>query len=461
MHARGLWIISAVLLNMVSAVWAADSVPVVTDPNATAPNALPLKQIQRFTNAISEIKEYYVEPVADDKLFSQAIRGMVSGLDPHSSYLDAQDLKELQDVTQGEYEGIGVEVMMDDGLLRVVTPLDGSPGQKAGIKPGDIIARIDKAAVKGMTLREAISKLKGKRGTKVRLTIIRQDAPEPLKMYVTRQNIHVKSVRSKLLDQHYAYIRVSSFQSGTQADLRKIITDLTRDSKGQLKGLILDLRNNPGGLLDSAIEATNLFLDSKKLLYDRLIVYTKGRVTASQFQAKATSTDVSNGLPMVVLINAGSASGAEIMAGALQDQKRAVVLGTKSFGKGSVQTVLPIDNESALKLTTAIYYTPAGRSIQAKGIEPDVVVEDLKIPEDKKQSQSWLYLKESDLEGHLGKSGEEEEKEKNKDKNPKEKRAPLSSAEALQGLGSLPSPKEDYQLQAAVNLLQALAALKK
>ncbi len=271
---------------------------------------------------------------------------------------------------------------------------------------------------------------------------------------MTRQIIQTRSVRTQVLAEEYAYVRIGLFQAGTQAELKKAIENLKREMKGKIKGFILDLRDNPGGSLDSAIESTNLFLDSKKLLYDRLIVYTKGRFTASQFQAKATSTDTLNALPMVVLINEGSASGAEIMAGALQDQKRAIILGTNSFGKGSVQTVLPLDNDSALKLTTAIYYTPAGRSIQAKGIQPDVIIEELDIANAKQSKQQpWIYLKESDLEGHLGNTGAVDE--------PKKAKQPETPTQEVSQFGELPKPTADYQLHEALNLLKALNVLRR
>jgi carboxyl-terminal processing protease len=416
--------------------------------------ALPLQQIQRFTNAIGAIKEYYVEPVKDDKLFSSAIRGMLSGLDPHSAYLDAQDLKELQDITLGEFGGIGLEVLPENGGLRIISPLDGSPGQKAGLKPGDLIVRVDQVSVKGMS--SPINKMRGKPGTKVSLTILRKGVQEPLVVTITRQIIKLKSVKNQLLDQQYGYIRISNFQAGTETDLKAAVATLKRQAGNKLKGVVLDLRNNPGGLLEPSIEVSNLFLDSKKLQYDRLIVYAKGRFPASQFQAKATSYDLLQGIPLVVLINEASASGAEIVAGALQDQKRAVVMGTNSFGKGSVQTVLPLDNQSALKLTTAIYYTPAGRSIQAKGIKPDIIVAELKMSDLKKTNKPWIELKEADLEGHLeNASGEDDTADAAAAASTSDKKDKVPEG----GIEQLPSPKTDYQLNEALNLLKGLNAI--
>jgi carboxyl-terminal processing protease len=413
--------------------------------------ALPLQQIQRFTNAIGAIKEYYVDVVKDDKLFDSAIRGMLAGLDPHSAYLDSQDLKDLQDVTLGEFGGIGVEVLPENGGLRIISPLDGSPGQRAGLKPGDLIVRVNQVPVKGMS--SPINKMRGKPGTKVILTVLRKGTPEPLVVSITRQIIHIKSVKSQLLDNQYGYIRISNFQAGTDTDLKTTIAGLKRQSSNKLKGVVLDLRNNPGGLLEPSIEVANLFLDSKKLKYDRLIVYAKGRFPAAQFQAKATSYDLLQGLPLVILINEASASGAEIVAGALQDQKRAVLMGTDSFGKGSVQTVLPLDDQSALKLTTAIYYTPAGRSIQAKGIQPDIVVPEFKMSDLKKPNKPWIELKESDLEGHLANTSDDGA-DADKDSKTAAKDQAVESS-----MDQLPSPKSDYQLNQALNLLKGLNAI--
>lgn len=362
-------------------------------------NALPNKQLQRFANTYLTIKSYYVEPVSDDKLFDGAIRGMVAGLDPHSSYLNAEDFKDLQDTANGEFNGLGMEVMQDDDFIRVVSPIDGTPAQKAGILPGDFIVKINGTLVKGMTLREAVSKMRGAPGTYVNLGILRKGAKHVLTIKVKREIIRVQSVKYRLLAKDYGYIRISLLQADSGMNLEAAFRKLKAQNGGPLKGLVLDLRNDPGGLLQAAIDVVNHFLDSKTLPNNHLIVYTRGRLANNQFSAQANGNDMLNGAPLAVLINGSSASGAEIIAGALQDYKRATIMGTRSFGKGSVQTVLPLDDDTALKLTTALYYTPLGRSIQAKGIEPDIIVLDHPINKNAKHPDDGL--KESDLLGHL------------------------------------------------------------
>jgi carboxyl-terminal processing protease len=420
---------------------------------------LPIKDVQRFTGAISAVKNYYVEPVTDNKLFENAIRGMLTGLDPHSSYLDEQDLRDLQDITTGEFGGLGIEVMMDDGFIQVISPLDDTPADKAGIKPGDMIVRINKEPVKGMSLRDAVTKMRGKKGTDIKLTIIRKGENVPLTFDLKREIILVKSVKSQLLDDAYGYIRVSNFQSTTGNDLTRQVTDLKEKAKGRLKGVVLDLRNNPGGLLDSAVDVTNTFLDSAKLGFNRLIVYTKGRLPDAQYQAHANSKDLLQGAPLVVLINEGSASGSEIVAGALQDYKRAVVMGTKSFGKGSVQTILPLDDNSAIKLTTALYYTPAGRSIQAKGIVPDVIVEELKLPKENKEKKLLDAFDEADLQHHLH-NGNGKKAEPADEATPLEMSEPEEETKApRKSSRELASPTTDFQLREALNLLKGLATV--
>ncbi|CAM4438647.1 MAG: putative CtpA-like serine protease [Legionellaceae bacterium] len=411
---------------------------------------VPVKDIQRFTAAISQIKNYYVETINDEKLFDEAIRGMLAGLDPHSSYLDEEDLKELQNVTKGEFSGLGLEVIPDNGALKVISPIDDTPAQRAGIQPGDLIIRINKEAINKMTLREAIVKMRGKPRTLVTLTILRKGETKPFKIKLIRELIAVKSVKKQILSKNYGYIRISSFQNNTESELIKAIKSLVYQSGDDLKGLILDLRNNPGGLLDSAIDVTNLFLDSPKLKFNKLIVYTKGRYPSSQYQAKATGEDILKEAPLVVLINEGSASGSEIVAGALQDHKRAIVMGMNSFGKGSVQTILPLDTKTALKLTTALYYTPAGRSIQARGIHPDIEVEELVVHSHNQQKHSPFTLKEADLKGHLNNHTKEiitkiVPEIKNEENN------------EVMPVASLPSLKTDFQLREAFNLLRAMA----
>lgn len=417
---------------------------IATDTAAT--KDIPIADIDRFTTAIQQIKEYYVEPVKDDALFDNAIRGMLAGLDPHSSYLDMAEYADLQSATQGEFGGLGIEVDMDNGWLRVVTPMDDTPAAKAGLKPGDLIIKIDHNPTDNMSLTDAVSQMRGPKGTPITLTIIRKGAKEPLQFKMVRQVIRVQSVKSKLLEPGYGYVRISQFQAPTASDLVTTIKNLEADNKAPLKGFVLDLRNNPGGLLDSAISVSDDFLDSKKMGDNKLIVYTKGRTPSSNFKANANSVDLLNGIPMIVLINAGSASAAEIVAGALQDHKRAIIMGKTSFGKGSVQTILPLDDTHGVKITTALYYTPNGRSIQAKGIVPDIDVNELEITNSPSQSSNLLDIKEADLAKHLANG--------NGDSNttPATTVTPTPTTDAA-------DPTQDYQLNQAVVLLKGLNTL--
>lgn len=401
---------------------------------------LPIEDVQRFSSAISQIKSYYVEPVDDQELFENAIRGMLSGLDPHSAYLDKDEYAELKSHTNGEFGGLGIEVGMEDGYIRVVSPIDDTPAYKAGIKAGDLIIKLNDKPVKGMTLRDAVNVMRGKKGSTLKITILRKSEKRLLNFDVVRDVIQIKSVKSEILEDGYGYVRVSHFQSPTGRNIQKVIEKMKKQSKGKLKGLVLDLRNNPGGLLDSAVEVSDVFLDSNQLKSNDLIVYTKGRIPGAEMEIKATPGDIINGIPMVILINEGSASGSEIVAGALQDHKRAVIMGTTTFGKGSVQTVLPLDNERGVKLTTAVYYTPAGRSIQAKGIKPDIEVTDMEVTQEADPDNLVAaILKESDLDGHLINGQADEDQQANTDN--AEKQALAVS---------------DYQLHEALNLLKAL-----
>lgn len=425
----------------------------VAQPTSNSSNSLnniPVQDIQRFATVIAEIKQFYIEPIDDKKLFNNAIRGMLSNLDPHSSYLDANDLRDLQTVTTGEFGGIGIEVMPENGFLKVISPLDDTPAAKAGIKPGDLIVRIDSKLVKDMNIEQAINMIRGKKGTQITLTILRKGENKPTTLNLTREIVKVKAIKSRLLENGYGYVRIAFFQASVKPELDKAIQTMQTESGGQLKGLIVDLRNNPGGLLDSAIEVADEFLDSDNLKNNKLIVYTKGRIPGQDLQAKATPGDVIHGVPIVVMINQGSASASEIVAGALQDHKRAILVGTKSFGKGSVQTVIPVDNQSAIKLTTALYYTPSGRSIQAKGIQPDVIIADLKLPKADSQDVVIAPLEEADLEGHLNNgNGKEENNNQTKEEEQKELKSEKSLAQ------------EDFQLYESLNLLKALNASKK
>ena len=362
---------------------------------------LPIQDLRTFAEVFNAIKQGYVEPVEDKKLINNAISGMVSNLDPHSTYLDAEAFKELQVGTHGEFGGLGIEVGMEDGFVKVIAPIEDTPAARAGLKTGDLIVKIDDTAVKGLTLNEAVKKLRGKPKTQVTLTIARKGMNKPLVVTLTREVIKVQSVKFKMLEPGYGYVRITQFQETTISALVNAVNQLYKN--GPLKGLILDLRNDPGGLLNAAVGVSAVFLPP-----DDLVVSTDGRAPDAKHKFYAKPEDYQHGreddlrnlpagiktVPMIVLVNGGSASASEIVAGALQDYKRATVLGTQTFGKGSVQTVLPLPGNTAIKITTAHYYTPKGRSIQAKGIEPDVEVEE--TPGAKKNG-----LREADLGGHL------------------------------------------------------------
>jgi carboxyl-terminal processing protease len=402
----------------------------------------PLEELQLFTRVVDQIKTNYVEDVKDKKLFENAVRGMLEGLDPHSAYLDEEAFTDLKVSTSGKFGGLGIEVTMDDGFIKVVTPLDDTPAEKAGILPGDLIVRLDETPVKGISLRDAVAMMRGEKGTPITLTIVREGEQNPLRLTLQRDVIHVANVKSRSLEPGYGYVRLTHFQANTAKDMMAAIEKLQNDAgQAGVKGLILDLRNNPGGVLDAAVQVSDAFLDKKKLKYDGLIVYTEGRLPSSQLREYANNGDVIKGAPMVVLVNTGSASASEIVAGALQDQQRAVIMGTKTFGKGSVQTVLPLSEKSALKLTTAFYYTPSGRSIQASGIEPDVVVD--KIAVKSVNTEPSEFIREADLQGHLTSNKKKEVKEEKKEK--------PSEAET-----NAKFVNSDYQLNEALNLLKGL-----
>lgn len=409
-------------------------------PQTTARKHIPIEDIQRFSNALGQIKQYYVKPVKDDELFDNAIRGMLSGLDPHSSYLDEEAFKDLQLSTSGEFAGLGLEVTMEEGVIKVVTPLVDTPAFKAGIKSGDYIVKLGSQTVQGLSLRKAVDIMRGREGTKVNLTILRKGETKPLPFSVMREKITMQSVKSKVLDNGFGYVRLLQFQAMTGDDMAKAIAQLKQQNQGKLRGMILDLRNNPGGLLETAIQVADAFLDARKHKKPETIVYTRGRLPGSEFSAVANAGDILDNAPLVVLINNGSASASEIVAGALKDNKRAIILGTKSFGKGSVQTVLPLDEKRAIKLTTALYYTPSGTSIQATGITPDIVVDDINIPQDKNQT-GLTYFSEADLNGHILNSTQASGVN-----------APKVTAQVQDLL------HEDYQLYNALNVLKGLAA---
>jgi carboxyl-terminal processing protease len=396
--------------------------------------ALPFEDLRTFTEIFGRIKRDYVEPVSDKKLLEDAIRGMLSGLDPHSAYLISEEYQELKEGTTGQFGGLGIEVTMENGFIKVVSPIDDTPAQKAGIKTGDLIVRLNDEPVKGMSLADAVKKMRGEPGSKIELTVVREGAEAPLKMTLARAVIKVQSVKSRLLEKNYGYLRISSFQSGTGESLKEALSNMKKENGGNLKGLVLDLRNNPGGVLNAAVDVSDAFLKSG------LIVYTEGRIENSEMRFNAAPDDLIEGAPMVVLINAGSASASEIVAGALQDQKRAVIMGEKSFGKGSVQTILPTSNGAAVKLTTARYYTPSGRSIQAEGIEPDIALANVKLESlDKSQFDP---VKESDLSHHL-QNGKAKEMAK--------------EAEKAKEAGEY----KDYPLYQALTLLKGISIVNK
>ena len=358
------------------------------------------ENLQIFSDVLDIVQENYVQEVQSEELIEGAISGMLRTLDPHSSYLDPDAYKELQVETKGSFGGIGIEITIRDGVLTVVSPLEGTPAYELGIQAGDQILRVDGEPTKEMTLMEAVKKMRGPKGTNVVLTIMREEFTKPQDFVVTRDTIAIKSVRSKTLEPGYGYIRISQFQSSTARDLRKDISELEKENK-PLKGLILDLRNNPGGLLDQAVKVSDEFLN------EGLIVYTGGRLKSQDMRFEAHMNTRPHSYPVVVLVNEGSASAAEIVAGALQDHKRAVVVGVKTFGKGSVQTVMPLRNGAALRLTTALYYTPSGRSIQAKGIVPDIVVERTITRGMEGDRQGSKAIREEDLKNHMETGGQE------------------------------------------------------
>ena len=405
---------------------------------------VPMEDVQRFSNAISEIKKYYVKPISDKELFDNAIRGMLSGLDPHSSYLDENDFKELQTATNGEFGGLGIEVTIEDCVVKVVTPLVDSPAFKAGIKSGDYIIKLGSQSVQGLELKNAVDLMRGKPGSPIELTVLRKGVDKPLNFTLVREKIQIKSVKSKLLDNQYGYVRLTQFQALTNQDMEVAIAKLKQEAGGELKGLVLDLRNNPGGLLDSAIQISDAFLDKNKKGKPEMIVYTQGRLPGSKFTAMANPGDILHHAPMVVLINNGSASASEIVAGALKDNKRAIIIGTRSFGKGSVQTVLPLDSKRGIKLTTALYYTPSGTSIQAKGISPDIVVEEINIPKSGAGSDKFSGFAEADLSGHIS----------NQDKTP-------AAAAKKSGSDNQNLLHEDYQLYTALTILEGLTVAQR
>src|SRR5215831_8914156 len=347
-------------------------------PPGTANSAETYKELNLFGEVFEKVRAEYVDDVSDDTLVESAINGMLTSLDPHSNYLNTKNFNDMKVQTRGEFGGLGIEVSMENGLVKVVSPIDDTPAARAGLKPGDLITHLDGEPVQGMTLPEAVEKMRGPVNTDIKLTI-RREGKDPFDVKLTRATIKIQSVRSHLEGDNIAYIRITSFNEQTDVGLSNAMKNLKQQSGNKLIGVVLDLRNDPGGLLDQAVAVANAFLDRGE------IVSTRGRRSEDAQRYNARPGDIAAGLPMAVLINGGSASASEIVAGALQDHHRAILLGTKSFGKGSVQTIIPLPGHGAMRLTTARYYTPSGRSIQARGIDPDIVVEAAKIekPSDK------------------------------------------------------------------------------
>ncbi len=394
---------------------------------------LPLEDLRKFAEVFGRIKDAYVEEVDDRQLLESAIKGMLSDLDPHSTYLAPKDYEKLEESTSGEFGGLGIEVGMEDGFVKVISPIDDTPAQKAGVQAGDLIIKLGDQPVKGMSLEEAVKLMRGKPGTVLTLTIMRDGETAPIEIDVERDIIKVTSVKSRMIENGYGYVRITQFQADTGTQFTEALEDLEAEHGAALDGLVIDLRNNPGGILQAAVEA------SDALLNEGLIVYTEGRIQSSRLRFNAKAGELMPDTPIVVLINGGSASASEIMAGALQDHQRAVIMGTQSFGKGSVQTVIPLDETHAIKMTTARYYTPDGRSIQAKGIRPDIEVKPAELTE----IDGRPFFTEADLSGHL--EGQDEGK--------KDEAKPKESAES--------PANRDFQLRSALNLLKGMRILNK
>jgi carboxyl-terminal processing protease len=443
--------IGFILVGAVAGVLISLNFQAIADRAARAP--LPIEELRAFTEVFGAIKANYVEPVEDKKLITEAINGMLTGLDPHSAYLDQEAFRELQVGTQGQFGGLGIEVGMEDGFVKVISPIEDTPAFKAGVKPGDLIVKLDDTPVKGMTLNDAVKRMRGKPNTQITLTITRKGETVPIIVTLTRAVIKVQSVKSKLIEPGFVWVRVSQFQEATAENMVKHIEGLFK--QGQVKGLILDLRGDPGGLLHGAVAVSSAFLPPKSL-----VVSTDGRAEDARKKFYASPDDYARrgddvlkslpqavkSVPMVVLVNGGSASASEIVAGALQDHKRAKVIGTQTFGKGSVQTIMPLGNNTAIKLTTARYYTPGGRSIQALGITPDIIVED--------PSDTATRVREADLQRHLenGKAEAKKDADKGKEATPRVRTVPAPSPVEMKPIefGS----KEDFQLSQAIAFLK-------
>jgi carboxyl-terminal processing protease len=461
-----------VALGLVAGTLLALNLPAIAQREAKAP--LPVEELRQFSEVFSAIKSAYVEPVEDKKLITEAINGMLAGLDPHSSYLDAEGFKELTIGTQGEFGGLGIEVGVEDGFVKVITPIDDTPAARAGIKSGDLIIKIDGTPARGMSLSDAVKRMRGKPHTNIVLELARKGEAKPMVVSLVRETIKVQSVRSKMIEPGYGYVRVSQFQEHTGELLAKQLEALYKN--GPLKGLVLDMRNDPGGLLNSAVGVSAAFLPS-----NALVVSTDGRTEDAKHKFFASAEDYLRGtredylrnlppgvktVPMTVLVNDSTASASEIVAGALQDYKRAIIMGSQTFGKGSVQTIIPLGNNTAIKLTTARYYTPNGRSIQVKGVTPDIVVDDPDAP------PPSVRIREADLEKHLinEKDPEAPASVPVVPAKPESKAAPTPPRAIQQTPGTPAAPqrapvefgsKDDYVMSQAVNLLKGLDIVQK
>lgn len=418
--------------------------PIATEQSNTQPSLylnpdydLPLEELRNFAEVYEQIKQAYVHEVDDKTLLENAIKGMLSGLDPHSAYLEDEAFRDLREATEGEFGGLGIEISLQDGYIKIISPIDDTPASRAGLQPQDLILRIDSTSTRDMSLSKAMELMRGEPGSKIELTIQREDQAQPFVVELERGLIRITSVRAKLLEPGFGYVRLSQFQNNSGAEVAKAVQGLIQENQQEaqasLQGLILDLRNNPGGVFQAAADVVDVFLDGG------LIVYTQGRLQHTQMRFDANPGDLLQGAPLIVLINGGSASAAEIVAGALQDQQRALIMGTPSFGKGSVQTILPLSRDNAIKMTTALYYTPKGRSIQAEGIQPDIQVQNAHIT----HLETDAATKEADLEGHLNNANQI-----NKNN--------LAKQQLNQDAGLM----QDYQLNEALNLLRGLAIFR-
>ena len=401
------------------------SLPAIAQENSSET----YRQLSLFGDVFERVRSEYVEDVSDEQLIEAAVNGMLSALDPHSSYLSPKNFREMQTQTRGEFGGLGIEVTMENGFVKVVSPIDDTPAFRAGLKSGDLITHLDGEPVQGLTLSEAVEKMRGKVGSDLKLTVRRENL-DPFDVTVTRDIIKIRSVRSRMESGDIAYVRITSFSEQTTSGVEQSIKSLRKKAKGKLTGIIIDLRNNPGGLLDQSVKVSDAFLDRGE------IVSTRSRRPEESRRFNAKAGDITDGLPIVVMVNGGSASASEIVAGALQDHRRAIVLGTRTFGKGSVQTIIPLSGNGAIRLTTARYYTPSGRSIQAKGIEPDIVVEQVKVEKITRPG----VKREEDLRGRLD--------------NPSDNQVKPDTERLVK---KTDKPAEDYQLSRALDLLRGIA----